>query len=82
LFSDEALARMTDLVSPVACECPRHLAEIVTLLSNFERYSAECEARDENDAALHRHLHEVTTAARAMFEAALERVVAEEGLVI
>jgi DNA-binding transcriptional MerR regulator len=81
-YSDAELVALTEIPSAVACECPRHLAEIVSLLSNFERYSAECEARDENDAALHRHLHEVTTAARAMFEAALQRVIAEEGLTL
>ncbi len=81
-YSDAELVALTEMSSTVACECPRHLAEIVSLLSNFERYSSECAARDEDDAALHRHLHEVATAARAMFEEALERVVAEEGLVI
>jgi DNA-binding transcriptional MerR regulator len=81
-YSDAELVALTEIPSAVACECPRHLAEIVSLLSNFERYSADCEARDENDAALHRHLHEVTTAARAMFEEALQRVIAEEGLVL
>ena len=81
-YSDAELVTLTEVPSLVACECPRHLAEIVTLLVGFERYSTECAARNENDAALHRHLHDVSGAARAMLEQALARVVIEEGLVL
>ena len=66
----------------VACECPRHLAEIVTLLVGFERYSSECASQNPKDAALHRHLHEVTSSARTMLEQALMRLVIEERLVL
>ncbi len=82
LYSDIELACLAEIPSRVACECPRHLAEIVTLLVGFERYSAECVSQSEPDAALHRHLHDVTSSARAMFEQALARVVIDEGLVV
>ena len=81
-YSDAELISLTEMPSMVACECPRHLAEIVTLLVGFETYSTECASRNQNDAALHRHLHEVTSAARTMLEQALARVVMEEGLVL
>ena len=81
-YSDSELVALTEIPSLVACECPRHLAEIVTLLVNFESYSTECAARNQDDAQLHRHLQEVTGAARTMLEQALARVVLEEGLVI
>ncbi len=81
-FSDDQLITLTEMPSLVACECPRHLAEIVTLLVSFELYSTECASRNEADAALHRHLHEVTSAARTMLEQAMARVVIEEGLVL
>jgi len=81
-YSDAELVTLTEVPSLVACECPRHLAEIVTLLVGFELYSTECAARNQNDAALHRHLHEVCGAARTMLEQALARVVVEEGLVL
>jgi DNA-binding transcriptional MerR regulator len=79
-FSDEALARLAEQPSSVACECPRHLAEIVLQLAHFERYSADCDAQSPSDAALHRHLAGLAGAARAMFEQALERVARSEGL--
>ena len=81
-YTDAELVALTEMPSMVACECPRHLAEIVTLLVGFELYSTECAARNQNDAALHRHLHEVTSVARTMLEQALARVVIEEGLVL
>jgi hypothetical protein len=58
------------------------MAEIVMQLAGFERYSAECLSRSPADAALHRHLGEVAGAARTLFERAVERLVAEEGLVL
>lgn len=82
LYSDAELASLAETPSAVACECPRHLAEIVALLVGFEQYSAECGSQNANDAAMHRHLHEVTSVARTMFEQALARVVLDEGLVV
>lgn len=82
LYSDAELVSLAETPSRVACECPRHLAEIVTLLVGFERYSAECVSQGETDAELHRHLHDVTSAARTMFEQALARVVIDEGLAV
>ena len=66
----------------MACECPRHIAELVMQLAAFERYSAECSARVPADAALHRHLTGIAGVARTMFEQALERVIADEGLTL
>ncbi len=82
LFSDAELVSLAETPSRVTCECPRHLAEIVTLLVGFERYSAECLSQNEADAALHRHLHDVASVARTMFEQALARVVVDEGLAV
>lgn len=81
-YSDEDLASLAELPTTVACECPRHLAEIVLQLAGFERYSADCLSRSPADAALHQHLSGLAATARDLFEQALERVVADEGLVL
>jgi DNA-binding transcriptional MerR regulator len=81
-YGDEALAALAELPSSVACECPRHMAEIVMQLAGFERYSAECLSRSPSDAELHRQLGHVAGVARTLFERALQRLVAEEGLVL
>lgn len=77
-FSDEALAGLAQLPSPVTCECLRHMAEIVAQLAAFERYSQECISTGPADAALHRHLGRTAGAARTMFEQSLQRVVDDE----
>lgn len=79
-FSDEALAQLAEMRSPVACECLRHMAEIVAQLAGFERYSQDCGSTGPADAALHRHLSRTAGAARTMFEQALQRVVSDERL--
>jgi MerR family transcriptional regulator, light-induced transcriptional regulator len=78
-FSDEALAEITARSTTVACECPRHVAELVGQLASFEIYSAECLNRNADDAALHADLNRVAATARALFESALERVALAEG---
>lgn len=80
LFDDETLADLAALSSTVACECPRHLSELVRLLGHFETYSSECSHSSPQDAALHAHLQQVSGSARAMLEAALLRVAEADGL--
>ena len=79
-FDDDALAQLAAASSTVACECPRHVAELVMLLGHFETYSSECVNRGPDDAALHTHLQRVAGTARAMFEDALLRVAEAESL--
>jgi hypothetical protein len=79
-WDDQALASFAGLSTTIACECPRHVAELLVQLSHFEAYSAECEHRSPEDAELHAYLHQVTALARAQFETALERVAIHEGL--
>ena len=81
-FSDRSLLAIASLSPTIACECPRHLAELVMKLSDFETYSDECVSRSPADAALHRHLADVANRARSMIETALEHVSRAEGLKI
>jgi len=77
------LARMEQLISAmprVACECPRHLADLVTMLGQFEAYSADCETRQPADVALHAYLYRVAGHARAMMEEALLTLARAEGI--
>ena len=79
-FDDDTLVQLAAASSTVACECPRHVAELVMLLGHFETYSTECVNRGPDDAALHTHLQRVAGTARAMFEDALLRVAEAESL--
>ena len=81
-WDDAALAEFAGQSSTIACECPRHVAELLTQLSHFEAYSAECEHRSAADAELHAYLRNVAATTRARFEAALEHVALHEGLLL
>ncbi|MCG6888041.1 MAG: MerR family transcriptional regulator [Gammaproteobacteria bacterium] len=79
-FSDRQLAYLATQSPAIACECPMHLAQLITGLVRFEMYSAECESRNNEDAALHGYLHNTASRARHMMERALARVVELENL--
>jgi len=79
---DAALADFAGRSSTVACECPRHVVDLLMQLSNFETYSAECEQLSPADIALHAYLRQTTAAARYLFEVVLERLAMHEGFVL
>jgi DNA-binding transcriptional MerR regulator len=79
-FSDLELIEIGAASPSVRCECPHHLVDLLQSLNAFERYSAECEDRNADDAALHAYLHAATAQARATIESALARVVVAEGI--
>jgi len=81
-WDDVALVDFAESSSTIACECPRHVVELLMQLSHFEAYSAECEHRNAADAALHSHLRQAAAASRARFESALELVALHEGLIL
>lgn len=81
-WGDAALVDFASRSSSIACECPRHMADLIMQLAHFEVYSAECEHRHAADAELHAYLRGVAAASRARFEAALEQVAVLEGLTL
>ena len=81
-WNDAALVEFAGLSSTIACECPRHVAELLVQLSHFEAYSAECEHRNTADAEIHAYLRRVASGSRARFEVALEREALHEGLML
>lgn len=79
-FNNQQLTKLIQASTAIDCECPHHLAQLVGDLTAFEVYSANCANRDEDDAALHRYLHQTTAQARALIEIALGRVADAEGI--
>ena len=74
-FDDETLTRIADVTSSIKCECPRHLAELISSLAAFEQYSSECESRNDRDAAVHDYLNKSTARARYIIETALQKLI-------
>jgi DNA-binding transcriptional MerR regulator len=79
-FDDDALTSFTTAANTVNCECPRHLAEILLMVGSFERYSAQCLSRNEDDAQLHQELGRAAGQARNILEVAMARLAQAEGL--
>jgi DNA-binding transcriptional MerR regulator len=79
-FDDEALAGITAASNRLACECPRHLAELLMMVGSFERYSFQCASRNDDDARLHQDLGHAAGQARTVLEAAMERLARAEDL--
>lgn len=79
-FDAAALDALTQAMPRVACECPQHLAQLVTLLAQFETYSANCETLQPADVTLHAYLYRVAGQARALMEDALVTLARAEGV--
>ncbi|AHB77943.1 HTH-type transcriptional regulator MlrA [Pandoraea pnomenusa] len=78
-FDEATLTRLAQQSTTIACECPKHLVELVMQIAAFERYSDECVSRSAADALLHQHLGDAANRAVALFEDALAAVVEQEG---
>lgn len=78
-LTQDALALAARSTSRVLCECPRHLAELIQLLGDFEDYSAQCGVDSPADRQLHDDLGAAARHARGEFEQALRRLAVEEG---
>lgn len=79
-YDDLALMRVAGISTQVLCECPKHVAELITQLARFEQYSFDCLNKSSEDARIHAHLSAVSGTARALFEEALEMVAQHEGI--
>lgn len=79
-YSDETLARVAGISTNVLCECPRHVAELISQLASFEEYSQECLNKNAEDAHLHAYLRSISGSARSLFENALEKIAQHEGI--
>ncbi|NNE06093.1 MAG: MerR family transcriptional regulator [Xanthomonadales bacterium] len=81
-YSPGQLNRLSNIDSSVDCECPHHLAEILSALAAFETYSRNCEETDDKQATLHAYLHNATGHARGVMEEALSHLLEIEKISI
>ena len=79
-FTDQQLAYLAIAKNNIACECLNHLAEIVTRISAFESYSAECSNRNPADVKIHRLLQKSSQTARSIMEECLNYVIEAESI--
>lgn len=79
-FSPAQLARIAANATPMKCECPHHLVDLINSLVAFEMYSTECANLYPHDVEIHELLHTTTAAARALLETGLATVIEAEGI--
>ena len=80
LFNERALGALIEIKPRIDCECPNHLAALVSSLVAFESYSKNCEDKSPEDAEIHSRLYRDTAAARAILEGALDALCKFEGI--
>ncbi len=79
-YDDVFLQQLSQMPSQVQCECPNHLADLLSKLNAFERYSLECESTSSKDAAMHAMMYSASGHCRALLEEVLQRLLAHEGI--
>ena len=79
-YADGFLQQLSQMPSQVQCECPNHLADLLTKLNAFERYSLECESTNIKDAAMHAMMYSASGHCREFLEEVLRRLMAHEGI--
>ena len=79
-YGDEELVHISLMASRAGCECPRHLAELIGEINDYESHARRCGGRygavDEDHGLVARHLG----AARAQLEQSLSIFVEKHGL--
>jgi DNA-binding transcriptional MerR regulator len=80
-YSDAELAKVASAPTPILCECPRHISELISQLASFEEYSRQCLDTSPEDANIHAYLRSISGSARALFEHALQLVLQHGGAV-
>jgi hypothetical protein len=81
-YDDAQLGTLRERQSRLACECPNHVAEVVSSLVAFERYSRACANRDDDDARMHQRLASSTASAWRVMEDALTELLKFENIAV
>ncbi|MCB1121978.1 MAG: MerR family transcriptional regulator [Verrucomicrobiae bacterium] len=71
MLNDRQLQVIASSTPRIKCECPQHMASLVSSLTGFEDYSARCETESPEDTILHAHLGREVAKARHIVEKAL-----------
>ena len=80
LLTDQDITNIVAAGSTINCECPRHLGDLISKLTAFEKYSSECEVRNTKDAEIHKELETTSAKARYLLEEVLIKLAKVEGI--
>ncbi|MFT6285540.1 MAG: DNA-binding transcriptional MerR regulator [Alcanivorax sp.] len=75
IYSESELQGARLMKSALDCECPQHLADLISALNRFESHSVGCSTESWEDAAVHACVYTYTAQARWLMEKALDTVI-------
>ena len=79
-YSDEELVHISLMASRAGCECPRHLAELIGEINDYESHSRRCAGVRGTGAEDHRLVAAHLGTARGQLEESLHALVEKHGL--
>ena len=79
-YDDAFLKQLIRMPSQVQCECPNHIANLLSKLIAFERYSLACNGTSRNDAAMHAMMYSASGHCRELLEEVLRRLLVRESI--
>ena len=81
-YSDEELVHISLTASRAGCECPRHLAELIGEINDYERHARRCTSTQGTSDTDHRLVVAHVGAARSELEESLHVLVEKHGLLV
>lgn len=79
-FTGRELNAARLLKGKLECECPKHIADLIEALANFEEYSSNCSVDNWHEAAVHSCMYAYTGQARWLMEKALSAVLEDRSV--
>lgn len=81
LLTSFAEREILDKGSSLACECPRHLVEILAKVREFQKYEVDCQNASEKDRAVHEWLYQAAINIDQMLSATIIQLARLEGMI-
>jgi hypothetical protein len=77
----EAAQDLLNYASVIACECPRHLIDILTEVRKFKEYERGCQVTQAKDREIHEWLEGAADNLDRMISATISQLARMEGMV-
>ena len=81
LLTSFAEKEIVDMGSALACECPRHLVDILAKVREFQQYELKCQNSSEKDRATHEWLYQAAINIDQMLSATIIQLARLEGMI-
>lgn len=77
----EAAEDLLKVASVIACECPRHLVELLNQVRKFKEYERSCQVTQAKDREIHEWLEGAADNLDRMISATISQLARMEGMI-